>query len=73
MKLKYPKWKGRRKKPSWLNEVLNQVSNLHNSHCSYWIITGGEGDKNNSTDFFIAEVPALDLEMLMCFESHTPE
>jgi len=72
MKLKYRKWKGRRKKPSWLNEVLNQVSNLHNCHCSDWI-TRGEGDKNNSTDFFIAEVPALDLEMLMCFEPHTPE
>jgi hypothetical protein len=72
MKLKYRKWKGRRKKPSWLNEVLNQVSNLHNCHCSD-LMTRGEGDKNNSTDFFIAEVPALDLEMLMCFEPHAPE
>jgi hypothetical protein len=35
--------------------------------------TGGEGDKNNSTDFFIAEVPVLDLEMLMCFKSYSPE
>ena len=46
MKLKYRKWKGRRKKPSWLNEVLNQVSNLHNYDFSYWMITGGEEDKN---------------------------
>jgi hypothetical protein len=37
------------------------------------MITGGEGDKNNSTDFFIVEVAASDLEMLVCFESHTPE
>jgi len=37
------------------------------------MIAGGEGDKNNSTDFFIAEVRASDLEMLVCLESHTAE